>query len=130
MGREYGDCVGPDERLTYGSSFGAAAAAYAEHRPGYARAAVRWALGPAPGLRVLDLGAGTAKLTAVLVELDVDAVAVEPDPAMLAELRRALPAVRALPGGAEAIPLPDSSVDVVVAGNAMHWFDMNVAAPK
>ena len=119
-----------DERLLHGSSFGAAAAAYAEHRPDYAQAAVRWALEPAPGPRVLDLGAGTGKLTATLVALGADVVAVEPDPAMLAELRRALPAVRALPGSAEAIPLPDASVDAVLAGNAMHWFDMAVAGPE
>jgi SAM-dependent methyltransferase len=49
---------------------------------------------------------------------------------MLAELRRALPAVNALPGNAEAIPLADGSVDAVVAGNAMHWFDMEVAGPE
>src|SRR5580765_520932 len=120
-----------DERLLYGSSFGVAATAYAEHRPDYAQAAVRWALEPAPGPRVLDLGAGTGKLTATLVALGVEVIAaVEPDPAMLAELRRALPAVRALPGSAEAVPLPDASVDAVVAGNAMHWFDMDVAEPE
>ncbi|GAA2310089.1 class I SAM-dependent methyltransferase [Nonomuraea roseoviolacea subsp. roseoviolacea] len=85
---------------------------------------------PAPGPRVLDLGAGTGKLTATLVAAVADVVAVEPDPAMLAELRRALPAVRALPGSAEAIPLPDGSVDAVLAGNAMHWFDMAVAGPE
>ncbi|WP_158854499.1 class I SAM-dependent methyltransferase [Saccharothrix deserti] len=119
-----------EERLLLGSSFGAAAAAYAEHRPDYAPAAVRWALEFAPGLRVLDLGAGTGKLTATLVALGADVVAVEPDAAMLTELRRALPAVRALPGSAEAIPLPDASVDVVMAGNALHWFDMDVAGPE
>ncbi|MER5709985.1 class I SAM-dependent methyltransferase [Streptomyces sp. NPDC042898] len=119
-----------DERLLHSSSFGAAAAAYAAHRPNYAQAAVRWALEPAPGPRVLDLGAGTGKLTATLAALGADVIAVEPDPAMLAELRRALPAVRALPGSAEAIPLPDASVDAVLAGNAMHWFDMAVAGPE
>lgn len=119
-----------NERLLHSSSFGAAAPAYAEHRPDYAQAAVRWALEPAPGPRVLDLGAGTGKLTAALVALGAEVVAVEPDPAMLAELGRALPAVRALPGSAEAVPLPDASVDAVVAGNAMHWFDMDVAGPE
>ena len=119
-----------DERLLLGLSFGAAATAYAEHRPDYAQAAVRWALERAPGPRVLDLGAGTGKLTATLVSLGAEVIAVEPDPAMLTELRRALPAVRALPGSAEAIPLPDASVDAVLAGNAMHWFDMDVAGPE
>ncbi|MFE7313582.1 class I SAM-dependent methyltransferase [Streptomyces sp. NPDC057555] len=119
-----------DERLCHASSFGAAAVAYAEHRPDYAHAAVRWALEPAPGPRVLDLGAGTGKLTATLVALGAEVIAVEPDRAMLTELRRSLPAVRALPGSAEAIPLPDASVDAVLAGNAMHWFDMAVAGPE
>ncbi|NUR71774.1 MAG: class I SAM-dependent methyltransferase [Hamadaea sp.] len=114
----------------HGSSFGAAAIAYAEHRPDYAHAAIRWALEPAPGLRVLDLGAGTGKLTATLTELGAEVTAVEPDPAMLAELRRGLPDAHALPGSAEEIPLPDASVDAVVAGNAMHWFDMSVAGPE
>lgn len=119
-----------DERLRHASSFGAAATAYAEHRPDYARAAARWALKPAPGRRVLDLGAGTGKLTATLVTVGAEVTAVEPDPAMLTELRRALPDVRALPGSAEVIPLPDASVDAVLAGNAMHWFDMAVAGPE
>jgi SAM-dependent methyltransferase len=122
--------VDQDERLLHASSFGAAAVAYAEHRPDYAQAAVRWALEPAPGPRVLDLGAGTGKLAATLVALGAEVIAVEPDPAMLTELRRSLPAVRALSGSAEAIPLPDASVDAVLAGNAMHWFDMAVAGAE
>jgi SAM-dependent methyltransferase len=122
--------VDRDERLVHASSFGTAAAAYAEHRPDYAQAAVCWAVEPAPGPRVLDLGAGTGKLTATLVALGAEVIAVEPDPAMLTELRRALPAVRALAGSAEAIPLPDASVDAVLAGNALHWFDMAVAGPE
>ncbi len=118
------------------SSFGTAAAAYAEHRPGYAEAAVRWALEPvitrAP-LRVLDLAAGTGKLTATLVRLAAEVTAVEPDPAMLAELRRELgsvPTLRALTGTAEEIPLPDASVDAVLVGQAMHWFDLDRAIPE
>ncbi len=118
------------ERLRFASSFGAASTAYAEHRPDYAQAAVRWALEPAPGSRVLDLGAGTGKLATTLVAAGVNVTAVEPDPAMLTQLRRALPDVQALPGSAEAIPLPDASVDAVLAGNAMHWFDMAVAGPE
>lgn len=119
-----------DERLLLGSSFGAAAAEYAEHRPDYAQAAVRWALELAPGPRVLDLGAGTGKLTSVLVALGAEVIAIEPDPAMLGELRRALPAVHALPGSAEAVPRPDASVDAVLVGHALHWFDMDVAGPE
>jgi SAM-dependent methyltransferase len=118
------------ERLLYGSSFGTAAVAYAEHRPDYAPAAVHWSLEHAPGPRVLDLGAGTGKLTAALLALGADVLAVEPDPAMLTELCRALPTVRAVPGSAEAVPLPDASLDAVLAGNAMHWFDMDVAGPE
>jgi SAM-dependent methyltransferase len=139
--------VEPDPRVL-ASSFGAAAGAYAEHRPDYAVAAVRWALAPAklppakpapvkaapakpaPAPRVLDLGAGTGKLTGTLLALGADVVAVEPDPAMLAELRRALPSVRALTGRAEAIPLPDASVDAVLVGNALHWFDLELAGPE
>ncbi|MEV0226477.1 class I SAM-dependent methyltransferase [Streptomyces sp. NPDC050704] len=119
-----------DELLLHASSFGAAAVAYAEHRPDYAQDAVRWALEAAPGPRVLDLGAGTGKLTATLVALGAEVIAVEPDLAMLTELRRTLPGVRALSGSAEAIPLPDASIDAVLDGNAMHWFDMSVAGPE
>jgi SAM-dependent methyltransferase len=121
------------ERLRHGSSFGGAAAAYAEHRPDYAEAAVRWVLEPVWSrqlLRVVDLGAGTGKLTATLAQLGVDVTAVEPDQNMLAELRRELPSVRSIPGSAEAIPLPDASVDAVLAGQAMHWFDMDRAMPE
>ena len=127
------------DRLLRGSSFGAAAAAYAEHRPSYADDAILWCLepvsgpwlagdGPAP--RVADLGAGTGILTASLARLGADVTAIEPDQDMLAELRRQLPAVRAEPGSAEAIPLPDASVDAVMAGQALHWFDLNLALPE
>lgn len=122
-----------EDRLRHGSSFGVAAAAYAQHRPDYAEAAVRWALEPLRArrpLRVVDLGAGTGKLTATLVRLGADVTAVEPDQHMLAELRRATPSVRSVPGGAEAVPLPDASVDAVLAGQAMHWFDMDRAMPE
>ena len=116
------------------SSFGATAAEYAEHRPDYPAAGIRWALEPVgepAGLRVLDLAAGTGKLTAGLLALGVDVVAaVEPDDEMRAELTRQLPGVRALPGTAEEIPLPDGAVDAVLVGQAMHWFDLDRAFPE
>ena len=107
---------------------------YAEHRPDYPADAVAWCVEPTgrpvAGLRVLDLGAGTGKLTALLAELGADVTAVEPDEAMLAELRRQLPSVRALHGPAEAIPLADGSVDAVLCAQSMHWFDMSRALPE
>jgi SAM-dependent methyltransferase len=128
-----GEPAGTADRLRRGSSFGAVAAAYAEHRPDYAEAAVRWALEPVRSrspLRVLDLGAGTGKLTAILVRVGVDVTAVEPDGNMLAELRKGLPAVRSLRGSAEDIPVADGSADAVLVGQAMHWFDLNRALPE
>jgi len=128
------DIMNTDEWARRGSSFGAVAAAYAEHRPDYPADAVRWCVAPTgrglAGLRVLDLGAGTGKLTAVLVGLGADVTAVEPDEAMLAELRRQVPSARALPGPAEEIPLADGSVDAVLCGQSMHWFDMSRAVPE
>jgi SAM-dependent methyltransferase len=120
-----------EERLRHASSFGAVAAAYAEHRPTYADAAIRWCLEPISGTpRVVDLGAGTGILTAALTRLGAEVIAVEPDQDMLAELRRHLPGVPAEHGTAEAIPLPDASVDAVLAGQAMHWFDLDRALPE
>lgn len=133
MGDE-GSVYGTPEMLARrAASFGGQAAAYAAERPGYADAAVRWALEPVAGRtppRVLDLAAGTGKLTVGLLRHTSDVVAVEPDPAMLGELRRGLPGVRALPGTAEEIPLPDASVDAVVVGQALHWFDLDRAMPE
>jgi SAM-dependent methyltransferase len=110
------------------------AGAYAEHRPGYPVAAVRWCLAPVGrdigSLRVLDLGAGTGKLTALLAGLGAEVTAVEPDPAMREELARGVSSVRALAGSAEQIPLPDASVDAVLCGQSMHWFDLSRALPE
>lgn len=103
------------------SSFGANAAAYAEHRPDYPAPAVEWVLGERRS--VLDLAAGTGLLTEGLVRSGRSVTAVEPDPAMLAELRRRLPGVTALGGTAESIPAADGSFDAVVVGQAFHWFN-------
>ena len=121
------------DRRRHASSFGAVAAAYAEHRPVYAAAAVEWALAPVRDRRpprVADIGAGTGKLTAMLAGLGADVTAVEPDPEMLAELRQTMPQVRSEPGRAEELPLADASVDAVLAGQAMHWFDLDRALPE
>lgn len=115
------------------NSFGARAGDYDEHRPDYPIAAVRWALEPVSGRRdiaVLDIGAGTGKLTGVLLAAGVGVTAVEPDAAMLSALEGRYPGVRALAGAAESIPLPDDSVDAVVAGQAFHWFDRERAFPE
>ncbi|MDO3647970.1 class I SAM-dependent methyltransferase [Nocardia mangyaensis] len=114
-------------------SFGTQAAVYAEHRPGYAAASIRWALEPLGDKDspvILDLGAGTGKLTEGLLAVGAEVIAVEPDDAMRAELVRRFPGVTALSGAAEEIPLPDRSVDAVVAGQAFHWFDQARAFPE
>src|SRR4051794_24136233 len=107
-------------------SFGSQASDYAEHRPDYPVDGIRWALAGAAGepRAVLDLAAGTGKLTAGLIALGLAVTAVEPDAGMLAELSRRIPGVPVLEGTAERIPLPDSSVDAVLVGQAFHWFDV------
>lgn len=113
---------------THRLSFGNVAERYDRARPTYPAEAVTWAVGPEPG-RVLDLGAGTGKLTRVAVELGLDVVAVEPDPGMRAQFDRDC-SLRALAGSAEEIPLPDASVDIVIVGQAYHWFDRDSALPE
>jgi SAM-dependent methyltransferase len=114
-------------------SFDTAAAEYERHRPEYPEAAPRWAaeqLGLAFGARVLDVGAGTGKLTRGLVALGFEVVALEPGAPMLHQLRTAVPEAKALEAPAESIPLPDESVDAAFAGQAYHWFDRELAVPE
>jgi SAM-dependent methyltransferase len=114
------------------SSFGHRAEDYDRVRPEYPPEAIdllvsRLELGP--GSDVLDLGAGTGKLTRPLVERVGRVIAVEPDPGMRAVLR-GCEAYLVVDGSAEAIPVPDASVDAVVVGEAFHWFDTGVALPE
>ena len=111
------------------SCFGSVADAYDRGRPSYPTQAAAWLVGEQPAT-VLELGAGTGKLTEVLVGLGHEVHATDPDAAMLERLRARLPLVRASATGAEEIPLADGSVDVVVAGQAFHWFDMERALPE
>lgn len=110
-------------------SFGSAAAAYERGRPSYPPDAIDWLL-PAEAHQVLDLGAGTGKLTTRLVERGLDVVAVDPVPEMLEVLSASLPQTRALLGTAEEIPLADNSVDAVLVAQAWHWVDPAQAIPE
>jgi SAM-dependent methyltransferase len=109
------------------SSFGSVAADYAELRPSYPDDAVAFLVGTQQR-RVLDLGAGTGLLAEVVLRAGHEVVAVDPSAEMLAQLSARLPAVHTVVGGAEAVPVPDGSVDAVVAGQAAHWFDVAPAA--
>ena len=113
----------------HATSFGGAAAAYERGRPPYPPEALDWLLPPG-ARRVLDLGAGTGKLTRQLAGRGLDVVAVEPLAGMRAELSRVLPDTPVLDGSAEHIPLPDGSVDAVLAAQAWHWVNPERAAPE
>jgi ubiquinone/menaquinone biosynthesis C-methylase UbiE len=113
--------------------FQAGAADYERGRPTYPDAAyalLASELGIGPGRRVLDLAAGTGKLTRGLIGLGADVVAVEPVAAMRDQLRRAVPGVQVLEGTAEHLPFPDAAVDAVCVAQAFHWFDVPVAAAE
>jgi SAM-dependent methyltransferase len=92
---------------------------YERSRPAYPVEGVRWVL-PSTARRVLDLGAGTGKLTEVLLDLGLDVVAVEPSEPMRARIAGR---AEVLAGTAERLPLADASVDAVLVGQAFHWFD-------
>ncbi|HEU0191942.1 MAG TPA: class I SAM-dependent methyltransferase [Mycobacterium sp.] len=116
-------------RVDRSLSFGSQAAAYERGRPSYPPEAIDWLL-PSGARDVLDLGAGTGKLTTRLVERGLAVVAVDPIAEMLEVLRTALPDTPALLGTAEQIPLPDNSVDAVLVAQAWHWFDPARAIPE
>jgi SAM-dependent methyltransferase len=109
--------------------FASAAEVYEESRPTYPQEAIDWLaseleLGPAS--TVVDLAAGTGKLTRLLVPTRAAVIAIEPVDEMREALRRTTPEADARPGTAEHTGLPDSSADAVTVAQAFHWFD----APK
>ncbi|HEY6423972.1 MAG TPA: methyltransferase domain-containing protein [Pseudonocardiaceae bacterium] len=117
------------------ASFGYVATAYAQHRPDYPDEAVAWALASPPdgAAIVLDLAAGTGKLTEAMLRSGVPAaavLAVEPDDDMRAELSRRLPDIAVRGGSAERIPVEDRALDAVLVGQAFHWFDPDRALPE
>ena len=117
----------PDSHSRRARSFGPVADLYREARPGYPPEAVAWTLEHAPGNDVLDLAAGTGKLTEVIAATGAHVTAVEPLEEMRRELAVTVPAATRLPGSAERIPLADGSVDAVLVGQAFHWFDQQCA---
>jgi SAM-dependent methyltransferase len=110
--------------------FGEVADAYERGRPDYALAvpgAIAAELGVPTGGRVLDLAAGTGKLTRALLAAGLDVVAIEPQAPLRAILAGAVGPGRVRDGLAEAIPLPEGSVDAVTVADGFHWFDQAVA---
>jgi SAM-dependent methyltransferase len=102
-------------------SFGRFAEEYERWRPGYPPEAVDW-LVPPGATRVAELGAGTGKLTGSLLGRGLVVDAIEPDPQMLAVLRSSHPGAVPHRASADALPLPEHSVDAVLVADAWHWF--------
>lgn len=110
-------------------SFGAVADAYDRGRPGYPREAAAWLAGPRPAT-LLEVGAGTGKLTGQLVALGHRVVATDPLDEMLRHLAGRLPGTLVVRAAAERIPLRARSVDAVVGAQSFHWFDLSRALPE
>ncbi|WP_250037710.1 class I SAM-dependent methyltransferase [Paractinoplanes maris] len=118
-----------EDRAAHAQSFGPAAEIYERGRPSYPAEALDWLL-PAGRPHVVDLGAGTGKLTRQIRDRGLDVTAVEPSAGMLDQLRVSVPDVKAVLGSAEEIPLPDGSADVVLVAQAWHWVDPARAVPE
>jgi ubiquinone/menaquinone biosynthesis C-methylase UbiE len=109
------------------------AEAYERRRPTYPPEIVAWLverLGLGPGRTVVDVGAGTGKLTRLLVPTGAHVIAVEPLPEMRAQLEAAVPGVEVLAGSAESLPRPDASADAIAVAAAIHWFELDRALPE
>src|SRR5215470_6598503 len=105
-------------------TFGAHAGEYERARPPWPAEAAGW-LVPEDAKLVVELGAGTGKLTRAVAALGVQVVAVEPDPRMLAVLRGL--GLEGVEGSAEEIPFADGVADAIVAGSSLHWFELGPA---
>jgi ubiquinone/menaquinone biosynthesis C-methylase UbiE len=111
------------------TAFGEWAEKYHRWLPTYPDDAVSWMLPPGSE-RVLEVGAGTGKLTDRLVERGIDLDVLEPDGRMLDVLRERHPSVRTHLAGAAEMPVPDASVDAVLVADAWHWFPKAEAAAE
>ena len=114
-------------------AFGPAAGAYERGRPSYPAEAITFLvdrLALQPGRRVVDLAAGTGKLTRLLVPSGASVIAVEPVAGMRDELMRQVPEIEAVDGTAESMPMADGSADAMTAAQAFHWFDGSRALPE
>ena len=118
--------VDPETRQRLAATFDTASHLYDRARPGYATAAIDWVL-PENASVVLDLAAGTGKLTAGLTGRGLDVVAIDPSPAMLAVLRETMPEIEVRLGTAEQTGLADATVDAIFIGSALHWFERPAA---
>lgn len=121
-----GDGSGDPARAT---SFGSVGAAYDSARPEYPAEAVAWMLSSRPR-RVVDVGAGTGKLTRAVAATGAEVTAVDPDARMLEQLSARNPEIRTFVGSGESLPLPDDSADAVVYGQAWHWVEPLPAAAE
>jgi SAM-dependent methyltransferase len=117
------------EMRDHALSFAAVAEAYDRARPSYPAEAVAWLAGSRRA-NVLELGAGTGKLTELLVAAGHDVIATDPLPEMLQHLRTRVPGARVAVASAERIPVASRSADVVVCAQSFHWFDHDVALPE
>jgi SAM-dependent methyltransferase len=121
--------VANEKTTEQAASFDRAADVYERARPEYPVEAVDWLL-PACVATVLDLGAGTGKLTRALTARGLEVYAADPSPRMLDQLRAAVPGAIVHEGTAEDIPLADASVDAVLVAQAWHWVDQDIALPS
>jgi SAM-dependent methyltransferase len=112
-----------EEKAKRSGSFGAVAPTYQRYRPSPPEEAVNWYL-PRRVERVVDLGSGTGALSRLLVGRADQVVAVEPDDRMRAVLGGEFPAVAAIKGTGEDMPLDDNSADAVLASSSWHWMDL------